>query len=542
MRRLILYFVCLLACAPTAWGHAALVAASPAPAAVLQRAPSAIVLTFSEPVGVTALRLFGPDGQQLVTGPVMDHNQEVRISLPGGHAAPGTYLLSWRVTSADGHPVGGTLDYSVGHPSALGSVSQSASPGSLKLAIWLARWLGYLCLFAALGAALFRLIQPLDRQAWVRPAIALGFVLLPVNLGLQGLDMRGASWPALAESATWAQALSSTYASTLGLQALALLAALVALGTARSAILKAAAVAGLGCLGLALTVSGHAGTAPPQWLSRPAVVLHVMMAVVWVGMLVPLARALSRGRVRAAAPAGRVSAAAEPMPLAAFSRWIVPAVALLVLSGLTLARLQLDGPGDLWRTAYGRVLLAKLTLVGLLLCLAAYNRWGLTRAALAGEPAARRRLRAAIRLEVVLAVLILSVVALWRFTPPPRTADMADMAGMARMTAPQPVELADERLRARVTSLADGWHIQLFKPDGAPFEAQGVTLSLSHAAGGIEPLSRAASRQADGSWLAAIPPLSAQASWQITVTVLVDDFDEITLQTAPPVVQERNGS
>lgn len=532
MRRLILCFVCLLACAPAAWGHAALVAASPAPAAVLQQAPGAIVLTFSEPVGVTALRLFGPDGQQLVTGPVMDHNQEVRIPLPGGHAAPGTYLLSWRVTSADGHPVGGTLDYSIGHPSTLGSVSQSASPGSLKLAIWLARWLGYLCLFAALGAALFRLIQPLDRQAWVRPAIALGIALLPVNLGLQGLDMRGASWPALAEPVTWAQALSSTYAGTLGLQALALLAALVALGTARPAALKTAAVAGLGCLGLALTVSGHAGTAPPQWLSRPAVMLHVMMAVVWVGMLVPLARALPRGHARAAAPA----------PLAAFSRWIVPAVALLVLSGLTLARLQLDGPGDLWRTAYGRVLLAKLALVGLLLCLAAYNRWGLTRAALAGEPAARQRLRAAIRLEVVLAVLILSVVSLWRFTPPPRTADMADMAGMAQMAAPRPVELADERLRARVTPQTGGWRIQLFKPDGTPFEAQGVTLSLSHEAGGIEPLRRAASRQADGSWLAAIPLLSARASWQITVTVLVDDFDEITLQTAPPVVQERNGS
>jgi CopC domain len=38
------------------------------------------------------------------------------VDLPGG-LSRGTHLVSWRVVSADGHPVGGALTFSVGEPS-----------------------------------------------------------------------------------------------------------------------------------------------------------------------------------------------------------------------------------------------------------------------------------------------------------------------------------------------------------------------------------------------------------------------------------------
>lgn len=531
MSRLIAFIGCLLVCTQVAWGHAALVATSPSPGAELQHAPSSIVLSFSEPVGVTALQFFGPDGRKLATGAVADHDREVRIALPGDSAAQGTYLLSWRVVSADGHPVGGTLDYSIGQPSASGAAPQATSSAdALKSAIWLARWLSYLCLFAAAGAALFRMVKPSDAQAWVRPGIVLGLVLLPVNLGLQGLDMRGSSWGGLIETATWTQALSSTYAYTLGLDALALLAALVALTLRRGVLWRVLALAALGLTGLAMAVSGHAGTAPPHWLSRSAVTLHVMMAIAWVGLLVPLVRSLRANNAAAARLKGRSVAASSSglAPLATFSRWITPAVTLLVLSGLTLVWLQFDRLDDLWQTGYGRVLAVKLFLVGLLLCLAAYNRWGLTRAVLQGVPAARRRLGATIRAEAVLAVLILAVVSLWRFTPPPRSADIAQTA------MPAAVSLADSRVRASVIPAASGWRVELSKPDGGAFDAQGVTLSLSSTAAGIEPLRRKARRQADGTWIVAMPLLSPDIPWRVGMTVLVDDFDQITLQSGAP--------
>jgi len=525
MRALLVLVGSLLLWSQAAWGHASLVAASPAPGAVLDRPPAEIVLKFNEPVGVTVLRLFGPQGQPVPTGPVSDRGNEVRIPLAAG--GRGTYLLSWRIVSADGHPVGGTLDYAVGAASTAGApAAVQAGEPARSLAMWLVRCLGYLCLFAGVGAGVFRLIDAADRpQAWARAPIVLGLVLLPLGLGLQGLDLQDAPWGALAQPGPWMQAIGGTYAMTLGLTGLALLAAAAAVGARAAPRVRVAAPLGLLLAGVALAASGHAGTAPPRWLSRPAVVLHVMTAIAWLGLLVPLARSLRRHPPRAGAAAG----ARPPGYLARFSRGIAPVVALLVLSGVVLACLQLDHVHDLWRTGYGRVLAAKLFLVALLFALAAHNRWNLTRPALAGDASAIRRLRGAIRAELVLAVAVLAVVSLWRFTPPPRSLDAgAVQAGAARTGT---LVLADARVRAMLDPVAGGWTIHLAKPDGGPFEAQGVTVAVSRPDLGIEPLRRPAQRQPDGSWRVALPALPAGQD-RIELTVLVDDFDQITLQTS----------
>ncbi|WP_323018246.1 copper resistance CopC/CopD family protein [Castellaniella sp.] len=512
MRVLLVALGCLLTGSQLAWGHAALVTASPASGSVLAQAPAAVVLTFSEPVGVTAAQLVGPDGQSLALGPVQDQGREVRIPVPEDRAQ-GTYLLSWRVVSTDGHPVGGTLDYAIGASSA--PVAAAGPPASARsLAIWIVRWLGYLCLFTAVGAALSRFLDANGRNTWSRPAISLGVVLLPVSLGLQGLDLRDAPWAALAQPATWAQALASTYAATLGLAAIGFGAAALAQVLRPRGLFLGAALASLLFAGMALAVSGHAGTAPPQWLSRPAVALHVMMAIAWIGVLMPLSRLLRRP----------LEAAGGHRALARFSCWITPVVALLVLSGALLSVLQLDRVADLWHTDYGRVLTAKLCLVGLLFCLAAYNRWRLTGPVLAGRGTARSRLRSAIRAEIVLAVVILAVVALWRFTPPPRSLASAPVAVASAVT------LADDRVQVVLEPFGGSWTIHLTQPDGKPFIAQSVAVAVGAPDAGIEPVRRTAQRQADGLWRIALPVLPSNGRAQVGVTVLVDDFDQITLQ------------
>lgn len=513
MKTLLALLCSLLMWSPLAWGHAALVTASPAPGTVLEQAPAVIVLTFSEPVGVTAVRLFGPGGGLLTLGPTQAQGAQVRIPVPDS-STQGTYLLSWRVVSTDGHPVGGTLDYAIGADS--GSiVATDASASARHLAIWFVRWLEYLCLFAAAGAALSRLLDQRARNAWTHPVVGVGLVLLPVSLGLQGLDLRGIPWGALAQSATWMQALASTYAVTLGMMLLVFLIAALALAARRPPLMQAAALVGLLLAGAAMAVSGHAGTAPPQWLSRPAVALHVMMAIAWVGVLIPLLCVLRRP----------VDASDGRSALARFSSRIVPVVVVLVLSGILLSVLQLDQVADLWRTDYGRVLTAKLCLVGLLFCLAAYNRWTLTEPTLAGKDTARRRLRRAIQVEVVLAVAILAVVSLWRFTPPPRSLSVGQTATAGAVT------LANDRLQARLEPSAGAWELRLTQPDGQPFEAESVTLALGDPEAGIEPIRRSAQQQADGVWRVALPALPSNGRMQIQLTVLVDDFDQITLQS-----------
>lgn len=524
MKVAFILLACLLTWGQAAWGHAALIRADPAPGAVLERAPDAAVLTFNEPVSVTALRLFGPEGQPADVAPSRAGGSRIRVPLPAG-APQGPYLLSWRVVSADGHPVGGTLDYSVGVPggSAM-TAGAAAAPGAREAAIWLGRWLGYACLFACVGAALFSARDPSDRQGWARPLVWTGLALLPLNLGLQGLDLLDLPGAALLGWAPWSTALASRYAWTLGLSALALLASAGALRARKSWVARGCAGAGLALAGAALAASGHAGTAPPQWLSRPLVVLHVVTAAAWLGALVPLTRLLKPG------PAGW---AGQPL-LAWFSRWIAPAVILLLASGTGLTLLQLDQPGDLWRTSYGIVLSVKLALVCGLLAIAAFNRWRCTGPALAGDRAARGRLRRSIGVEAAVALVLLGVVSLWRFTPPPRSLD-AVVEAHARSAGSRlaSFELFNGRARARVMPSGGAWLIELRDAvSGKPLEAQGLTLALSNPQAGIEPLRRAARRQQDGRWRVDMGslPLSGAGRWQLSIDILVDDFEQTTLE------------
>lgn len=514
-----------------AWGHAALVSADPAPGAVLEQAPDLAVLVFNEPVSVTALRLIGPGGPARDVAPMDAGGRRIRVPLPGG-AARGAYLLSWRVVSADGHPVGGTLDYAVGE-SAVPAVAAGAStaPGGRQAAIWLGRWLGYACLFACMGAAVFRARNPSDRQAWAWLPVMIGLVLLPVNLGLQGLDLLDLPASALSEGSAWEAALDSRYAWTLGLSALALLFSAGALRAREAGEVRGCAAGALALAGVALAASGHAGTAAPQWLSRPLVALHVAAAAAWLGAFVPLIRVLGAGRDGAAGLA----------PLAWFSRWISPVVALLLASGAGLTLLQLSQPSDLWRTPYGIVLSAKLALVCGLLVIAAFNRWQCTRAVLAGEPSARRRLWRSILMETAVAVALLGVVSLWRFTPPPRSlsaaADLLDDApGRQHGHASASFTLSGDRAQAVVTRSGETWSVLLTDPEGRPFAAQGLTLALSNPQAGIEPLRREARRLADGRWHAETGPLplSDIDYWRLGLEILVDDFDQVTLEGPLP--------
>ncbi|CAM5221170.1 Copper transport protein OS=Castellaniella defragrans OX=75697 GN=HNR28_001671 PE=4 SV=1 [Castellaniella defragrans] len=519
-RFLALLLVCLLAGSQAAWGHAALLSATPAPGAVLEHAPDGIVLTFSEPVGITRLKLFDPQGKAVATGTVTNKDGVIRIPLHDDRQ--GTYLLSWRIISADGHPVGGTLDYAIGAPTPLSVSPPATGVTSRDTAIWLTRWLTYLCLFAAVGATLFHALHPSLRQTWAWHPLLTGALLLVLDLGLQGLDMRDVPWAGLAEPATWKEALGSTYAITLGLYALALLLAATALRAARRPVLQR----GLGavCLilaGTASAASGHAGTAPPQWLSRPAVILHVMTAIAWVGLLLPLARVV--GARLSAQSAGSPAAAQRLRPLANFSTWITPVAALLTASGLTLACLQLDQLSDLWQTRYGQVLIVKLALVAALLCVAAVNRWRLTQPTLAGEHQAAQRLKLAIRVELVLSILILAAVSVWRLTPPPRSLD----AGRAMISA---VTLTDGRIQAQVNPGPDRWHIRLSTPGGGAFQAQAVTLLLSNPSAQIEPLRSKAQQTAPDLWQATVPTLPIAGKWRIAVEILIDDFDQDVLQ------------
>jgi copper transport protein len=514
----------LAAPASPARAHAALVRAAPADGAVLAAAPPALTLTFNEPVSPLLIRLIGPDGEPIATPAVAAENATVTVAAPP-NLKRGTHVLSWRVISADGHPVGGALMFSIGAPSGQpAAAAENLGDRGVRAALWAAKLVVYLGLFVGVGSAFFRAwiaeSAACAAAPWIAAVLAAGLIAAPVSLALQGLDALDLPLSGLGRRAAWQAGLETSYGLTAVVAAFALFAGLFALAATSARTSRGLALAGVIGAGLALALSGHAGTVEPRLVSRSAVLVHALCVAFWIGSLLPLYLAVCR-----------TTAIGPPLigtALKRFSRAILPVIALLLASGLWLAVVQLDRIDALWTTDYGRVLAGKLACVALLLGLGALNRYRLVPRFERAGAAAARPLAASIAAELAVALAILALVALWRFTPPPRTlAPDAPIAlhlhGDKAMAEIEIERKAGEPARANVLVL-----------DGAfrPFAVKEVALMLANPAAGIEPLRMNAVPAGDSRWRIEDLRIPVAGRWTLRVDILVSDFDKVSLEDA----------
>lgn len=497
-----------------ALAHAALNGAVPADGSVLASAPAEMTLTFSEPVSPLTLRLIGPDGQATPLDRFALKDRSLVIAAPAG-LAQGTHVISWRVVSADGHPVGGSLLFSIGAPSATAPVAETQADAAVRVLLWASRVVLYLGLFIGCGGAAFAAWvaspTPTARQP-ITAALLLGLLALPLSLAGQGLDALGADLSALLRPAVWRAALGTSLALTLAIAAVALASGLLALRlNGRGG--RIAGIVSVGLAGLALASSGHASAASPQALMRPAVFLHAAGIALWAGALLPLVQALKHGDATSV--------------LRRFSSRIAAIVAALLASGLVLAVVQVERPATLIETNYGRVLLVKLALVALVLGLAGFNRWRLTAGVAAGRIPANRAMARIIVIEVALMLAIFGTAALWRFTPPPRALALA-AAQPATIHIHTLAAMADVTLTTGRTGPV-GVAILLMNGEFGPLPAKELTLSFANPAAGIEAIERKATRGADGVWRIDDLSLPVPGRWSVELAILISDFEMLRL-------------
>ncbi|MDF2273536.1 copper resistance protein CopC, partial [Streptomyces coacervatus] len=177
--------------AGTAAAHAALKATDPEDGTVLRAAPRHITLTFTESVGLLddSFRVLDPDNRRVRTGAAQHaegRSDTASVTLPK-KLAKGTYVVAWRVVSADSHPVGGAFTFSVGKASATvasvdtGPVENPATAGLYNIA----RYLAYLAVALVIGTAAFVVLcRPDDRSPLHKPLVAGWWTLLAATLAL----------------------------------------------------------------------------------------------------------------------------------------------------------------------------------------------------------------------------------------------------------------------------------------------------------------------------------------------------------------------
>lgn len=493
-----------------ALAHAALTSSIPASNQVLEKAPRDVELHFNEPVRVirASLSSDGGAGTELA---IDGKDAVVRLSLPPS-LPEGAAIVSYRVVSEDGHPVGGSLVFFVGSTAPVATTAPTAQQSALAPMIWIVHTSSILFLAISVGGALFnRWLDPShDRRKNPTMPIVSGGLLLAAGVYLQGLDEIGAglTFKGLTPLAT---ALRGNVATASLLAFLSL--ALVSLPIRGRRASLAAALLAMTSASAAFTFTGHCNVVSPLWLARACIFLHGAALLFWIGSLLPLWRL------------GRTS---DGAPLQGFSRAIPLPFALLLAAGATLALLELPSLNDIPASVYGRILLVKTGLVAVLCVVAIYNRFWLTRPALGGSNSARRSLRRSIAVEMLLATAIVASASLWRFAGPGQLQYTAAAQSVS-------MHLHSERAMAQVELLpaengTASLHVAVLGPDFDPIQPQGVSLLLSNAATGIEGIRYDLTKSPEGTWETGGLPISDPRGWRMELQVLIDDFTSTRLE------------
>ncbi|MFI0738131.1 copper resistance protein CopC [Streptomyces sp. NPDC021100] len=383
--------LCVLTAAGTASAHAALTATDPRQGSVVPEAPRQVRLTFSEGVllGADSVRVLDPKGARVDDGRpahVDGRSETAAVTLRAG-IANGTYTVAWQAVSADSHPVAGAFTFSVGAPSA--TTVKAAVKGTDPVVGTLydtARYAAYAGFALLVGGCVFAAVCHTGRG--VRRVAVGGWVALflatAALLVLRGAYTSGRGPGAVLDLSLLGDALSSRPGAALLTRLLLLSAAAVVLavvfgeyagpgasgerarpgGGRRAYAWGLGAGGGLVAAGLAATwaAAEHASAGLQPWVAMPVDVLHLLGVGVWLGGLAALLAALG---------------AEEPLPGGAarrFSRLAFTAVCVLVATGIYQAWRQVGGWAALTGTEYGRWLLVKVGLVGVLVVLAAFSR------------------------------------------------------------------------------------------------------------------------------------------------------------------------
>jgi copper transport protein len=457
-----------VAFAQPAMAHAMVVSAEPAQGADLAKAPASVEITFDEAVGIDGvgyLHVVDGSGRRVDQGAAYHPAgaaAKVVVALRPGLGA-GRYTESYRVISADSHPITGAIVFGVGTVGA-GSLAQPAAApdatnAGTSLAFDIARWISFAGLMLLgggwLGGTVWRAGRR-DRRArglaqggaW---ALSLGAIF---ELLVQGPYDAGTGLSHLTDSALVRDTLRSEFGAA-HLWRLALVAALsFVLWSPRRlrSWLTTTLVIPLG-VGIAITfaASGHAWAQHPRWLVAGSDTVHVLAMSIWLGGLIHLLAAVLPSRdpdvVRAVLPV--------------YSRVAFGCVVVLAGTGVYQAVRGVVTVDALTHTRYGELVLLKLGLFAVMVALGNASRALVWRRYLqpvahaktwAGAAPDNRGPRRTVLIESIVGIAVLVATAVLVAEPPGNVA----LAGEREQARSASAELGGGRV-ARVT-VSPGTH------------------------------------------------------------------------------------
>jgi len=513
--------------------HAVLLGSLPAAQSVVDVAPQKIVLNFNENVGPIFFKVLDRTGAEVGNPGEIDLDGN-DVTLPLGDSLEnGTYIITYRVVSADTHPVGASFAFSIGEPLVDTSGIEAGSGGTSGwwVPVAINRYIQYAAMLLTAGSALFVLLMQIPREVSTslyrvgRASAGIGTMSYVLSIGFGGAEMVMGGPGAIFSTTAWSQGLSTT----LGPSALIGIPGLILLFYAFGQAVEKSQT-GLFAVGSVLSVTsflvtGHAATAPPVWLLSPVVAVHLFCAAFWLAALYPLYKITEESDITSA---GAV--------MSQFSNRAVWSVGALFLSGFIITWTQLQTPDAVLGTDYGLRLLFKFIIFVVLLGLAAINKTVLTPALEKGEGRALEKMRQSIRFEYAAMVLIIgAAVSLTLVSPPRAIVDSGKIVGSLSDVYKATTTARNYVLDIEVTPARTGENMIMFMfkdANDSPVEMVDVLTTWALPAAGLEGVSARAEAVSPGMFHLMIGDLIIPGEWTVRVGAFVDDFDKVNFDTS----------
>lgn len=537
--------------------HAKLVRSQPAAGALLDAAPSELILEFSEELdpSFSSVQLQGSANQVVNTGPgLIDPAAPYILRLALGDLPKDSYTAVWKVrSSVDGHITEGSVPFGVGvavTATALipppGAPDPATVPPSPPNAI--TRWLNLLMAAVALGGLPFALL--VWRPAWraaqqqgadctladvtmvqaLRRLIRIGGALF-LLANLMFLVVQAA----IAADVPVAQAIGAPIVQLLsgrsGIIWLARTALMLVLGALAGWLPPPGqgatwrwwvALALAGAILLTFSLNSHsAALQQGATLALALDWLHLAAMTAWLGGLIPLVIAIRAAR--------RTPERALPLTtlIPRFSRLAAGCIALLIVSGIYAYILHINRLDLLTATTYGRALTIKLGLFAVLLLLGGLNLFVLSpRLRTAGNHLARS-FGWGVRTELIASALLLLAVGAMTGVAPSKIAwqeherqglvQAATVENVNLVLRVAPAQIGDNEFAVDVTDRRPG-------AQGRPSKVLLRFTMFGHTMGTLQTEARTTNQErysARGSYM------SMGGRWQIEVVLRRAGFDDV---------------
>jgi copper transport protein len=531
--------------------HSQLLSSDPQAGAVLDEAPAHVTLTFNEDVEISlgAIRVFDGTGRSVDVSAARHpdgHAEIVEVDLP--KLANGSYVVDWRVVSADSHPVHAAYVFQVGPDSNLAPglldqvISSSHTGRAAGAGLGVSRSLVTAAIAIVFGGLLVcgLGIVPFGRRqrlvisvAAIVGAVA-GLLALPLEVGYTA----GRSLSVITDGSAWRAVANTTIGLAWIIRAASILLTaeilLLTRSRCRQTLWQVVAIIGLVVAGTASAYGGHGAAGRWHYMGVFLTILHVSAMAVWLGGLAMLVISFSSVQRREATR---------------FSSLAIVAVTTIVITGLVQALRQVGSLDALTGTSYGKLLIWKVVIVAAVLAVATvarkstHGRLALTghvveapvgasvgAAAVGDNGFDRARLRRAVTIEALLAVGIVIVTSLL----------MAANPSLAASSGPFSATLTSKGYLATVNVVparvgTNDVHVYLSSPSSSLDQPDNMTVTIQDPSRGVNPITIDVTKAGPGHYTTNAATFPYAATWQLVVTARYG-FDEVVFTADVRVV------